>query len=113
MARGTYDSDRRDYENTNVICDDVDRMPVIVNAIPKTMSDERRKPYYYNELNMMPANDLMQLASYAEESETNASTEEHENRKNGNGRTAVAVADDEWHTNNKTCIDSDSLENVV
>lgn len=123
MARGTYDSERRDYENSNVICDDVDRKPVIVSAIPKTASDERRKPYYYNELNIMLANDLMQLTSFAEESDANASPEA---RRNGTNGAAVAGDNDEcdddddelarntmFNANLISCGSGNSLDNVV
>lgn len=113
-------SDRRDYEKTNVICDDVDRMPVIVNAIPKILSNERRKPYYYNELNMLPANDLMQLTSYAEECETNASTEENENGTHSGSGNAIAVNENDelarntmFNTNLTSCGSDKSLENII
>lgn len=91
-------------------------MPVIVNTIPKTISDDRRKPYYYNELNIMPANDLMQMTSYAEQIETNASTEEHEN---GDDSPVVALDEDELARNTKfnaklvSCGSGDSSDNVV
>lgn len=120
-TNGAFDSSRSDYENTIAIRGDFDRMPVIVDAIPKNMGDKRRKPYYYNDLNM-PANDLMQLNSYADGRETNVSTEEHDKRANGDSN-AVATADDDddtelarntmFNANLVSCGSGDSLDNVV
>lgn len=118
MSHGTFDSNRRDYENTNVVCDDGDRMPVVVNTIPKIMRSERRKPYYYNELNIMPTNDLIHMTSHAEENEANASTQEHE-ISGDDGSQAVALDDDELVRNtmfNAKLLSGgsgDSLDNVV
>lgn len=104
---------RRNYENTNAICDDISQIVGIGDVIQKIENDERRKPYYYNELHTMAASDLTQLASYAEEIETNASTALHENN---NGISDTVALDDELGRSsifNVSCGSGDSLDNVV
>lgn len=114
-SRGAFDSGRHDYENTSVI---VPISPVVVNAIPKIPNDERRKPYYYNELSMLPGNGMMQSSNYAEQCVTNASCRERENESSGADDT---MATDENELKRNTIFNAnlvshssgDSLDNIV
>lgn len=96
---------RGDYENANVIGDDIARVPVIV----KYASDDRRKQYYFNGLNLMPRTDL---SIFAEENEFDIAMD---GKDGGNGPFVVndVKSTKNTQTFNANLTSNNSLDEIV